>query len=51
MPDKTASLTGAAGLTLAAATGALAGWWWQSRSREPDLDERTRARLRAWGRG
>lgn len=36
------------GTALAAAVGALAGWWWQSRAREPDLEERTRARLRPW---
>ena len=46
MSDK--SVFSLPGLALAAATGALAGWWWQSRTREPDLEERTRARLRRW---
>lgn len=39
-----------AGWALATAGAALAGWWWQSRDREPELEERTRRRLRAWER-
>lgn len=35
-------------LLIAGGTGALAGWWWQSRTRQDDVTERTRARLRAW---
>lgn len=40
-----ATLSGAA---IAAVAGGLAGWWLQSRAREPALTERTRARLRRW---
>jgi hypothetical protein len=36
------------GTALAALTGATAGWWWQNRAGEIDLEERTRIRLRAW---
>ena len=35
-------------LALVAGTGALAGWWWQSRTTELPVEERTRARLRPW---
>lgn len=46
--SKTISLAGLFGATVAAATGAFVSWWWQSRSRQSDLEERTRVRLRRW---
>ena len=36
-------------LALVASGGALAGWWWQSRTNEAVVEERTRVRLRPWG--
>lgn len=36
------------GTTAAAGMGGLAGWWLQSRAREPEQEERTRTRLRRW---
>ena len=46
--SKTFPFAGLFGATAAAATGAFAGWWWQSRSRQSALEERTRIRLRRW---
>ena len=40
--------TKAIGLTSVATLGALAGWWWQNRGEQIDVEERTRRRLRAW---
>ncbi|MDB5694940.1 MAG: hypothetical protein JWN21_483 [Sphingomonas bacterium] len=48
MSETSSRSPNAATLSLVAATGALAGWWWQSRSREAAVEERTRVRLRAW---
>ncbi|WP_242095737.1 hypothetical protein [Sphingomonas sp. CROZ-RG-20F-R02-07] len=36
------------GVMTAAAAGALGGWWFESRAREPKQEERTRVRLRRW---
>jgi hypothetical protein len=41
-------LVNALGGSVAAAVGGLAGWWLESRSREPEQEERTRVRLRRW---
>lgn len=41
-------LVNALGGSIAAAVGGLAGWWLESRSREPEQEERTRVRLRRW---
>ena len=40
--------TGTLGLASAASLGALAGWWWQTRAEQLDVEERTRRRLRGW---
>ena len=48
MADDTSPTRGFLTWALATTGVTLAAWWFQSRSRESEAEERTRSRLRAW---
>ena len=49
MADDSSPTQGFLTWALATTGVTLAAWWFQSRSRETDVEERTRVRLRPWG--